>query len=349
MTHAAIAFNSVFSELCSSRTLSRASARAAFDAILAGAWTPVQISGLLCGLRLLPDSPTIIAAAVDSMRAAMVPVNHGLPKLLDTCGTGGDGQSTLNISTGAALLVAAAGVPVAKHGNRAVSSRSGSADLLESLGLPLDLSAEAGAELLNEIGITFLMAPLHHPAMRFAAPVRRELGVRTVFNCLGPLANPARATHQLVGAFSDEIRPILAQALHELGTQVAWVVHSRDGLDELSPFDVTRVTVLENGVLSERTVSPEDFGLKRSPVGAISGGDAGANARVFERILAGEAHPAVDAFILNAAAALVVAEGVSPLDAAARIREVLASGTAARKLEDWLAAARRRGPAKAAT
>ena len=218
-------FPEVFSELVSERGISPASVRSVFDAILAGEWTPVQVAGFAVALRLRGESPEIIAAAATSMRAAMLPVEHDLPLVLDTCGTGGDGRGTLNLSTGAAIIAAACGVPVAKHGNRAVSSRAGSADVLEALDVRLDVPPERAGEVLREAGVAFLMAPAHHPAMRHGGVARRELGIRTVFNCLGPLANPARATHQLLGAYDDALRGVLARTLAALGSQRAWIVH----------------------------------------------------------------------------------------------------------------------------
>jgi anthranilate phosphoribosyltransferase len=193
--------------------------------------------------------------------------------------------------------------------------------------------------VLTKAGIAFLFAQAHHPAMKHAMPVRRELGIRTIFNCLGPLSNPAGATHQLVGASDDALRKILASALGELGAERAWVIRSADGMDEMSPYATTRVTVVSNGTTSELEVAPEDFGLARSPAGAIRGSDPADNAKVFARVLAGEPHPSRDAFVLNAAAALVVANGDEPKKAADRAREALESGSALRVLEAWRAAA----------
>ena len=334
-------FPEVLAELESIAGLSAVTARRAFDDILEGLWTPTQIAGLLVGLRAKPDSPTIIAAAAQSLRAAMVTVKHHHKKLVDTCGTGGDGQATLNLSTGAAIMLSATGSIVAKHGNRAMSSRTGAADVLEQLGIPVNLRPHAAAGLLDEVGIAFLLAPTHHPAMRFAAPVRRELGVRTLFNCLGPLANPAGAQYQLLGAFSDSIRPVLAETLRQLGSKRAWVVHSLDGLDEVSPFGPTRVTELVNGQLSEFEIVPEDFGLRRSDPGAIQGADPEYNAQVLKEVLAGKPHPSRNAFVINAAASLVVAESIAPREAASRMQQVLDSGAALAKLIAWREAALR--------
>ncbi|MEB2324975.1 MAG: anthranilate phosphoribosyltransferase, partial [Sorangiineae bacterium] len=335
-------FADVYAELSSPSGISPATVRRVFDAILAGAWTPVQVAGFAVALRGAGETAPVIAAAVESMRAAMVPVEHGLARVLDTCGTGGDGLGTLNLSTGAAIIAASAGVPVAKHGNRAVSSRSGSADVLEALGVAVDTPAGAAAEVLRETNIAFLMAPMHHPAMRHGGVARRELGIRTVFNVLGPLANPARATHQLLGAYEDALRPVLAESLAALGVTRAWVVRGADGLDEISPFGATRVTELAGGRLTEHVIAPEDFGVPKSALGAVAGGDAAYNARALERVLSGERAPATDAFVLNAAAALVVADGLAPRAAADRARDALASGAARRTLEQWRRAVARR-------
>ena len=337
-------FSQIFNELSSPGGASAATVRRIFDGIFAGAWTPAQISGFLVGLRMNGDRAEVISAAAESMRSAMVRLEHDFDALLDTCGTGGDGSHTLNLSTGAAIIAAAAGVRVAKHGNRAATSKSGSADVLESLGIPIDVPQAQQVEVLREAGIVFLFAQAHHPAMRHAMPVRRELGIRTLFNCLGPLANPARVTHQLLGAYDDGIRPVLAQALQTLGTRRAWVVRSVDGMDEVSPFAPTRVTALSGGKLQEFEITPEDFGLPRSPEGAIRGAEPASNAAVLQAVLAGEPHPSRDAFVLNAAAALCVALDVTPKDAAARARQAIESGAARSTLERWRSAAQARRP-----
>jgi anthranilate phosphoribosyltransferase len=336
-------FANVFDEL-GRGTISAATVRRVFDAIFAGAWTPAQTGGFLVALRFGSDSPEVIQAAAEAMRSAMLRVPHEFPALLDTCGTGGDGSSTLNLSTGAALIAAGAGVPVGKHGNRAATSRSGSADVLEALGVPLDVPADEQSHVLREARIAFFFAQAHHPAMKHAGPIRRELGIRTVFNCLGPLANPAGATHQLLGAYEDGMRPVLASALRGLGTKRAWVVRSTDGMDEVSPHAPTRVTELSGGTFREFEIAPEDFGLARSPAGAIQGGDPKENAGVLDALLAGKPHPSRDAFLLNAAAALVVAEELEPRLALDRARESLEGGAARRVLETWkrIALARRK-------
>lgn len=326
-------FKEVFAEMSAPGGLAPSTVRRVFDAIFAGAWSPANMAAFLVALRLTGnETPSVVTAAASAMRAVMIPVAHSFPVLLDTCGTGGDGSASLNLSTAAALIATASGVPVAKHGNRAATSRAGSADVLEAMGVPLDVPGARQSEVLADARIAFLFAQAHHPAMRHVNPVRRELGVRTLFNCLGPLANPAGATHQLVGAFDDSIRPVLASALAALGSTRAWVVRSEDGLDEMSPFAPTRVSEVDGGNVREFTIAPEDFGLARSAAGAIDGADPVHNARVLEAILRNEDHPAKDAILLNAAAALVVALGIPPKEATERAREALQSGAASESL-----------------
>jgi anthranilate phosphoribosyltransferase len=310
--------------------------RAAVDAILAGSWTPVQVAAFAVALRMRGESPEVIGAAAEAMRATMAVVAHELPVVLDTCGTGGDGSHTLNLSSAAAVVVAACGVAVAKHGNRSISSRCGSADVFEALGIPMDVPPARQHEVLREAGIAFLFAPAHHPALKHAAQARRELGTRTVFNALGPLANPARATHQLVGVYDDALRPVAARALGRLGSRAAWVVRGEDGLDEVSPCAPTRVSELgADGAVRERVVTPEDFGLGRLDRSAIAGGEAAENARALLAILGGVAHPARDAVVLNAAAALAVATGDPLPVAATRARRAIDDGAALATLETW--------------
>jgi anthranilate phosphoribosyltransferase len=339
----AVSFPRVFEELASPAGASAETIRAAFDAILAGAWTPVQVAGFAVALRFRGETEAVITAAVESMRAVMIPVDHGLSRVVDTCGTGGDGKGTLNVSTAAAIVVAACGLPVAKHGNRSVSSRAGSADVLEALGIPIDVPAARQAGLLRRAGITFLFAPAHHPAMRHGGVARRELAIRTVFNALGPVANPARATHQLIGTYDDGLRPILGGTLARLGSRRAWVVRGADGLDEVSPFGPTRVTELADGVLAERTVAPEDFGLPPSRPGALDGAGASENAARILGLLRGEDDPARDAVAMNAAAAIAVGrEETGPAAlrrAAEEALEALRSGVALRVFEAWRALA----------
>ncbi len=331
-----IEFPEVFNQLVAGG-LDATNARASFDAILSGAWSSTQIAAFLAAMRVRGESAELIEAAARSMRDAMVPVEHDFTKVLDTCGTGGDRSGSVNLSTGAAIICAACDVAVAKHGNRAASSKTGSADVLEALGIATDLSAQQSAKVFKRVGIAFMMAPTHHPAMRFAGPVRKELKVRTIFNCLGPLANPASADHQLIGAFADDLRPMLAQTLRALGTRRAWVVRGHDGMDEISPYGPTSVTQLRDGQLEERVVTPHDFGLIPSPEGAANGGTPEENAGILRQVLSGEDHPARDAVVLNAAGALLVALDLPPEAAAQRAMEALDTGAARAKLEAWRA------------
>jgi anthranilate phosphoribosyltransferase len=348
-TEAPITFPVVFEELASPPGATPETIRKAFDAILAGAWTPVQVAGFAVALRLRGESASVISAAVESMRAVMIPVEHGLPLVVDTCGTGGDGKGTLNVSTAAAIVVASVGLPVAKHGNRSVSSRAGSADVLEALGIPIDVPPSKQADVLKKAGIAFLFAPAHHPAMRHGGVARRELAIRTVFNALGPIANPASATHQLIGTYDDKLRPILTAALARIGSKRAWVVRGEDGLDEVSPFAPTRVTELAGGAIAERVVEPRDFGLKESAEGALDGGDAAENAARIEAILRGKDDPARTAVVINAAAAIAIGREEVGRDAlrgaAVDAQDALASGKAHATLEAWRLAAREaKGP-----
>jgi anthranilate phosphoribosyltransferase len=328
-------FGELIARLVAGDALAPADVRGAFDAILAGEWTPVQVAGFAIALRVRGETAEQIVAAAEALRAAMTAVDHGFEAVLDTCGTGGDGARTLNLSSASAIVAAACGCVVAKHGNRSVSSRCGSADVFEALGIPVDVPPAAQASVMREAGIAFLFAPAHHPALRHAAQARRELGTRTIFNALGPLANPARATHQLVGVYDDALRPVAARALARLGVVRAWVVRSEDGLDEVSPCAPTRVSELRDGGVRERTVTPDDFGLARVDREAIAGADARSNADVIETMLGGESHPALDAVVLNAAASIHVATGEEPRAAAARARRAITSGAARDVLARW--------------
>lgn len=336
----AVAFPEIFARI-EAGTLDADGVRAAFGAILSGAWTPVQIGAFAAALRLRGVTPDAIVAAADALRAVMAGVDHGLDEVVDTCGTGGDGAHTLNVSTAAAIVLAACGVYVAKHGNRSVSSRCGSADVVDALGIPTDIPPERQAAILREARIAFLMAPSHHPALRHAATARRELGVRTIFNALGPLVNPARTTHQLVGVYEDSLRPAVATALGKLGVVRAWVVRSEDGLDEVSPAAPTRVSVLDGGRVDERVIRPEDFGIAPLPLSALAGGDAAENAAAIRAILEGRDHPAAEAIVLNAAAALAMTRAVEPREAAREARDAIRSGRAKQTLAGWTDAAQR--------
>ena len=340
MADGVVSFADVYARL-EARALGPADVRNAFGAILEGAWTPVQIGAFASALRLQGESAAMIVAAAEALRAVMTPVEHGLDEVLDTCGTGGDGAHTLNVSTAAAIVVAACGPYVAKHGNRSVSSRCGSADVVAALGIPIDVTAARQQDVLRDAHITFLMAPAHHPALRHAAQARRELGIRTIFNALGPLVNPARATHQLVGVYDDSLRSVMATALGQLGVRRAWVVRSEDGLDEISPAAPTRVSVLANGVVTERVVEPADFGIERTSLETLRGGDAEENAAAIVALVGGAQHPATPAVVLNAAAALSLVRNGDLRAAAEEARDAIASRRATRTLEAWRHAARR--------
>jgi anthranilate phosphoribosyltransferase len=253
--------------------------------------------------------------------------------MIDTCGTGGDGSQTFNISTTAAFVVAGAGVPVAKHGNRAMSSRCGSADLLQALGVAIELSPEMAETCLAEVGITFLFAPLFHSAMKYAIGPRREIGVRTVFNILGPLTNPAGAKQQILGVSRKELAEPMARVLGNLGSTRALVVHGADGLDEITTTGETHITALDAGTLVSYTISPEQFGLRRAPLGALVGGDAQQNAAITLAVLEGKPGPHRDVVLLNAAAALAVAGTATDLEAGLPLAaQAIDSGAALEKL-----------------
>ncbi|MHA1128928.1 MAG: anthranilate phosphoribosyltransferase, partial [Alphaproteobacteria bacterium] len=292
--------------------LSRDEAEAAFNVIMEGNATPSQIGGFLMTLRTRGESVNEYAAAAAVMRAKCLPVNAPIGAM-DIVGTGGDGKGTLNISTATAFVVAGAGVVVAKHGNRNLSSKSGAADALGEMGINVMVGADVVEKGLREAGIGFMMAPMHHPAVRFVMPSRQELGTRTIFNILGPLTNPAGVKRQLTGAYSrDVIRP-MAETLLALGSEKAWLVHGSDGTDEITICGVSWVSALENGAIEDREVHPEDAGLPVHPFKDIMGGTPAENAVAFRALLAGEHTAYRDAVLLNAAAALVIADKADDL------------------------------------
>ena len=287
-------------------SLSESEAEAAFDIIMSGNATPSQMGAFLMALRVRGETVPEIVGAVRAMRAKMLRV-EAPEGSIDTCGTGGDGSGTLNISTGAAIVTAAAGVPVAKHGNRAASSKTGAADVLAALGVNVEADMALVREALWRANICFLMAPRHHNAMRHVGPSRVELGTRTIFNLMGPLSNPAGARRQLVGVFAKQwVRP-LAEVLGRLGTERAWVVHGSDGIDEITTTGATHVAELNDGKVSEFEVTPEVAGLPRTEPAALKGGDAATNAAAITELLAGRLGPYRDIVLLNSAAALLVA------------------------------------------
>ncbi|MEP7013194.1 MAG: anthranilate phosphoribosyltransferase [Acidobacteriota bacterium] len=295
---------------------------------------PVK-AALLIALRMKGEEPAEIAGAASAMRRRAVRIPHSRTSVVDTCGTGGDGRGTFNISTAAALVAAAAGVPVAKHGNRSVSSKSGSADVLAALGVKIDVTPEVAGRALDEIGIAFLFAPVLHPAMREVMPVRRELALRTVFNVLGPLTNPAGARRQLMGVYAAHLVERIGRVLADLGAEHALVVHGDDGLDEISTTGTTQIAEVKNGTVRTFTLEPEDLGLARATLADLAGGGPEENAIAMRRLLAGESGPIADIVIANAGAAIWVGGLAEDLiGGAALAREALGSGAAARKLDE---------------
>jgi len=301
----------VLAQLASGGTLSSDEAEAAFGVVMSGEATPAQIAGLLMAMRVRRETVAELTGAVRAMRSRMMEI-VAPPGALDVCGTGGDNSGTLNVSTAVTFVLAGCGVPVAKHGNRALSSRTGGADVLTALGVNVDVPLERLSGVLEAAGCVFLFAPRHHAALRHAAGPRVELGTRTIFNLLGPLANPARVRRQLTGVYDPTwLRP-MAETLEALGTERAWLVHGQ-GLDELTVAGDSQVVALDRGVYREFTVAPEDAGLERSPIEAILGGDAAVNAAALRALLDGQIGPYRDTVLLNAAAALIVAGLVQDL------------------------------------
>ncbi|MFZ1209242.1 MAG: anthranilate phosphoribosyltransferase [Pseudolabrys sp.] len=299
-------FKALIAKVATGATLSREEAAGAFDRMMSGEATPSQMGGLLMALRVRGETVEEITGAVTTMRAKMLGVKAPADAV-DVVGTGGDASGSFNISTCAAFIVAGAGVPVAKHGNRALSSRSGAADVLQALGVKVELNADQVGTCIRDAGIGFMFAPAHHPAMKNVGPTRVELGTRTIFNLLGPLSNPARVKRQMVGTFSKQWVEPMAQVLKNLGSESIWVVHGSDGLDEITTAGLTTVAALENGMIRTFEVGPEDAGLSRAKPEALRGGDAEHNARALLDVLKGMPSPFRDIAILNAAAALIVA------------------------------------------
>ena len=297
--------------------------------IMTGQATPAQIGGFLIGLRMKGETVDEIAAAARVMRELATRVEVSGPHLVDTCGTGGDGASTFNISTASALVTAAAGGRVAKHGNRSVSSSSGSADVLEAAGVRLDLTPDQVAGCIEQVGVGFLFAPQHHSAMKHAIGPRKEMGVRTLFNLLGPLTNPAGAPHQVLGVFSEHWVEPVARVLQHLGSEHVLVVHAEDGLDEISIGSPTRVAELKDGGITVYTVAPEDFGLERADLSAIAVADAGQSLAMISEVLDNRPGPARDIVMLNAGAAIYAAGVADSLaNGVERAGGVLADGSA---------------------
>ena len=326
-------------QLLDGRDLSREQARAVMGAIMSGETTPAQIGGFLIALRVKGETADEIAGCAEAMREHVLPVRPQRNDLVDTAGTGGDGARTINISTAAGRVAAAAGAGVAKHGNRAVSSASGSADVLEALGFNLELPAERVERSIDELGFGFLFAPTHHPAMRHAAPVRRELATRTVFNVLGPLTNPAGARAQVVGVYTPELVRTIAEVLARLGARRAFVVHGAGGIDELSPVGTNLVCEVVDGDVREREIDPEaELGLPRCSVDDLRGGSPAENAAAIREVFDGAGGGRRSAILLNAAGAIAAAGHAADLREGLELaRAAVDSGAAAERLEQLVA------------
>jgi len=319
-------------KLAGGEALSAEEAEAAFTVIMSGEATPAQIGALLMAMRIRGETVPEITGAVRAMLARMTAI-EAPAGAIDVCGTGGDGAGTLNVSSAVAFVVASSGVPVAKHGNRALSSRTGGADVLTALRVNIDAAMERLPMILREAGAVFLFAPRHHPSMRHAAGPRVELGTRTIFNILGPLSNPARVKRQLTGVFSPDWTGPMAETLAALGHEAAWIVHG-SGLDELTVAGENQVTSLKDGVIHTFSLTPEDAGLSRSPVAAIKGGDAAFNAEALLGVLRGATGAYRDTVLLNSAAALIVAgRAADPRDGVDQAERAIASGAALNALE----------------
>ena len=317
------------------RSLSDAEASTAMDALMSGEADPHQASALLAALRLKGETVDEVVGLARAMREHALAVDLAdLPRVADTAGTGGDGQHTFNASTAAAFVLAGCGVPVAKHGNRAMSSSCGSADVLEALGGCIVLGPTQATACIREVGFGFLFAQTYHPAMRHIAPIRRGIGIRTVFNMLGPLTNPARATHQLIGVARPELGPLMAEALQRLGVRRGLVVHGAEGLDEVSPTGETRIWQVDGGGVTEFSVRPQDFQIRPVPLGAVRGGGAAESATRMREVLGGKTSALTGFVTLNAAAALFAAEEVPTFaEGVSRAAECLDDQRALRKLE----------------
>lgn len=321
------------------KDLSADEMRGAIEAVMDGAATPAQIAALLIALALKGETAAEIAGAASAMRAHALPVHTARRPLMDVCGTGGDSSGSFNVSTAVAFVVAGAGVAVAKHGNRAMSSRCGSADVLAELGVRIDAPPQLAGEALERHGIAFLFAQTHHPAMRHVAPVRREIGVRTLFNMLGPLTNPAGATRQVVGVAQPEAGALLAAALAQLGSERAAVVHGTDGMDEVTLSAPTRVVEWTGAELIEYEIRPEELGFRQCPAADVAGGEAQENAALIRRVLEGRAGPHRQIVLLNAGLALKIAGVVDDLAAGCRAAaHSIDTGAAIGKLHDLVQA-----------
>lgn len=334
-------WSTILGKLASGTDLAREEARAAMAEIMAGKATPAQISAFIVALRIKGETVEEMTGLVEAMREAAVKVDVGVT-LVDTAGTGGDGAETFNISTAAAFVAAGAGAKVAKHGNRSASSRCGSADVLEALGVAIDLEPEQTAQMIHDTGFGFFFAPKYHPAMRYAVPVRRELGIPTVFNFLGPLANPAGATRQSIGVSDPKMAERMIGVLQRLGAEYAFVFYGEDGLDEVTTTAPTYIYRLKDGEITHAEFTPEDFGVPRATLDDLRGGDAAENAAIIRAVLSGERGPRRDAAVVNASPAIVAAGLASGfVEGVARAEEAIDSGRAQGVLDAVIRTSRR--------
>ena len=339
------AITPLLTKVCAGEALSRTEAENAFSLIMSGEFTSAQIAGLLVALKVRGESIDELVGAVSVMRAKMTPVELSEPlasDAMDIVGTGGDGKGSFNVSTTTAITVAACGVPVAKHGNRAVSSQSGAADVLKALGVNIDIGPDQIAACIAEAGIGFMFAPMHHSAMKHVGPTRAELGQRTIFNLIGPLSNPARVKRQLVGVYDERWLVPIAETLNALGCEAAWVVYGTDGMDEITTTGITHLAKLEEGAVSLAAIDPRDHGIDLVDERELVGGDADHNAAALRAVLSGETGPYTDIVLLNAAAALCVAGAATTIDKGiGKARDALTSGKAQATLDTLVAVSNR--------
>ena len=323
----------LIAKLADNQPISQEEAHRAITTIMSGDATDAQIAAFITALRIQGETPEVIAGATQAMRAAFTPVTSLRTEAVDTCGTGGDGAHTFNISTTCAFVTAGAGIPVAKHGNRSVSSKCGSADVLQELGVDITIGPDVMSRCLDDIGIAFLFAPALHPAMKHAIGPRKEIGIRTIFNILGPLSNPASVTRGILGVYSSELVEVIAQAASKIGTQHLFVVHGKDGLDEITSTAETVIGEVIGEQVRTYEIKPEDFGIPRATAADLQGGEPAENAEITRAILAGEKGPKRDIVLLNAGAAIVAGKGAADIsEGIEKARTSIDSGAAANKL-----------------
>jgi len=330
-------FSGLLNKIIENNNLPFSEAQSCMNKIMSGSFTSAQIAALVTALRMKGETIDEIAGFVQAMRQGAVKVSNVPQNVVDTCGTGGTKLDTFNISTASAFVAAGAGVVIAKHGNRSASSKSGSADVLESLGVNINITPEKEAEALEKIGISFLFARAHHPALKHAGPTRKEIGVRTIFNMIGPMTNPAGAKTQLMGVFSGVETEKIAGVLKKLGSERVMVVHGKDGLDEITLTSETKISELNNGELNSYEIKPEDFGMARCSLEDISGGEPAENAKIILEIFEGKKGPASEIVALNAGAVIYLA-GItkSHIEGIAKAKEAINSGVALKKLNDLI-------------